>query len=175
METIKSQMRVLLERASNLSRDFETYLSGLEFDTAGIQAQKEKARRTLSFLYDVGFTDIPQVVTDQIIGTLNSNSALAHEFGFNERIDFANGQLGFDTFAGDSGTLDRADMAKFAEFVNRLIGAEVVNVEAVRNGSGVAISDRREFRTLLRESGLMDVGAFGVAMDNLRSRETLQE
>lgn len=48
-------------------------------------------------------------------------------------------------------------MARFAEFVNRLIGVEVVNVEAVRNGTGVAISDRRIFRTTLRESGLMDV------------------
>ena len=89
-------MRVLLERASNLSRDFEAYLRGLEFDEAGIHAQKERARRTLNFLYEIGFTDIPQAVTDQIVDTLNSNSALAAQFGFNEKIDFANGQIGFD-------------------------------------------------------------------------------
>ena len=71
-------------------------------------------------------------------------------------------------------------MARFAEFVNRMIGVEAVNVEAVRNGTGVAISNREEFRTHLRESGLMDVGAFGVAMRNLsthtpEAEETLEE
>jgi hypothetical protein len=48
-------------------------------------------------------------------------------------------------------------MARFAQFVNQMIGNEVINVDAVRNGTGVAISDRRIFRTTLRESGLMDV------------------
>lgn len=92
-------MRTLLERASDISREFAIYLRGLEFDNDAIHAQKERARRTLNFLYEIGFTDIPQVVTDQIVDTLNSNSALAHSFGFNEQINFANGQIGFDTFA----------------------------------------------------------------------------
>jgi len=65
-------------------------------------------------------------------------------------------------------------MVKFAEFVNRMIGSDVINIDAVRNGTGVAISDRRRFRTILRESGLMDVGAFGKAMENLRSEREQQ-
>jgi hypothetical protein len=45
----------------------------------------------------------------------------------------------------------------------------------VRNGTGVAISDRRIFRTTLRESGLMDVWAFGTAMDNLQRTSQEQQ
>ncbi len=124
VEAIKSEMRGLLEEASKLSRDFEAYLKTLQFDNIGIQAQKEKARKTLNFLYEVGFTHIPQSVTDAIIHTLNDSASDRWRLGFDEKVDFANGQIGFDANPGESEEIDFADKESFIAFMSQMISGE---------------------------------------------------
>ncbi len=138
---------------------------------AALEQKDRRIKQTLRFLESIGFTQIPQYISDQIIDTLNSNSGLRAQLGFTEKIDFANGQIGMDRNSGESEEIDLLDQVAFAEFVNRMIGVNAINIEALKNGTGAPVGDRNKFRTLLRESGLMDVGGVGVAMENLKKAQ----
>ena len=153
----------------------ETYrneLLSLRNGYMAVLEQKDKrVKQTLRFLESIGFTQIPRYITDQIIDTMNSNSGLRAQLGFTEKINFENGQIGMDKNSGESGEIDLLDQVAFAQFVNQMIWEEAINIEALQNGTGAPVGDRRRFKTILRESWLMDVGGIGVAMDNLTQNQ----
>ncbi len=138
---------------------------------AALEQKDKRVKQTLRFLESIGFTQIPRYITDQIIDTMNSNSGLRAQLGFTEKINFENGQIGMDKNSGESGEIDLLDQVAFAQFVNQMIWEEAINIEALQNGTGAPVGDRRRFKTILRESWLMDVGGIGVAMDNLTQNQ----
>lgn len=176
-EEIQTRLSELLEtNQTELREARETYEAELErLEWAYLNAvrkQDEKVQRTLNFLREVGFTLLPQTLTDQLVEKLNSDSWLARRFGFDEPIDFANGDIGMDSNGGESDEIDNSDKVDFARFMNHALGREFVNVSAIENGSWNAIADRSKARVWVLGSGLMNEWAFGRLLSNLNQSVT---
>ena len=176
-EEIQTRLSELLETNQTELREareaYEAELERLEWAYLNaVRKQDEKVQRTLNFLREVGFTLLPQTLTDQLVEKLNSDSWLARRFGFDEQIDFANGDIGMDSNGGESDEIDNRDKVDFARFMNHALGREFVNVSAIENGSWNAIADRNEARTWVLDSGLMNEWAFGRLLSNLNQSMT---
>lgn len=178
-ESIQRAFRENTERLDDAREEYAETLDELrDAHMAALRRKDERVRETLRYFESIGFTQIPQYITDQVVDTLNSNSALRNSLGFSEQIDFENGELGMDHVAGDSEGIDVADRVAFAEFVNSMMGITdadgepPINVALIRNGSGAPVGDRTRFQNLLMESGLLDVGGVQTALTNLEASRT---
>jgi len=58
-----------------------------------LKEKDEKTKETLLFLQSIGFTMIPQSITDALIAMINRSPSLWAEFGMNEKINLSNGGL----------------------------------------------------------------------------------
>jgi len=105
-------------------KKYENTLNTLK--DAHIIAQKEKdakTSKTLSFLQSIGFTDIPQSVTDAIISQINNSGTIKQSTKINSgKINLAEGELGFEGVGGGDGIDDINNRINFAKLVNKMIG-----------------------------------------------------
>ena len=138
-----------------------------------LQEKDKKTKETLNFLKSIGFTKIPQWLTDRIIEAINIHPK---QYGFQEEINFSQGQLGMDKNVGESWVLDLADKQAFAKFINKMIGITdedgnpPINVSALASGNA-PVGDTIKFQALLAKSGLMKIGGVEIALDNLSKTE----
>lgn len=138
-----------------------------------LKEKDKKTKETLNFLKSIGFTKIPQWLTDRIIETINIHPK---QYGFQEEINFSQGQLGMDKNVGESWVLDLADKQAFAKFINKMIGITdedgnpPINVSALASGNA-PVGDTIKFQALLAKSGLMKIGGVEIALDNLSKTE----
>lgn len=163
----------LTEARNNYKEALNTLQAG---QIAAIKKKDEKVRGTLKYFQSIGFTEIPQYITDQVVETLNSDTALRASLWFSEELDFANGQLGMDRVAWEGEWIDLQDKIAFAEFVNKMLWFSKWNKNAPINVSALSswstpVGDRGKFETQLRDSWLLDVGWFGKIMENLTQAE----
>jgi hypothetical protein len=138
-----------------------------------LEKKDTKTKEVLAFLQSIGFTDIPQSVTDQIIAMINRNPKT---YGFDEMISFADGNLGIDTVAGESQTLDMQDKVAFAKAVNKMLGFPQsdtnapISILALQAGQS-SVGDRILFQSQLAASGILNIGGIATALKNLEKRE----
>lgn len=123
-----------------------------------LEKRDRKTREVLEFFRSIGLTQIPQSVTDQIFETLNRSPSRASLYGFNKLpIDFANGNLGIDVVAGESEGLEMPSMVRFAEFINAMLGVEIINLTHLQRGTGAPIGDMRQLQNVIANSGILNV------------------
>ena len=112
---------------------------------------------------------IPQSITDQIFEQLNSSPAAAR-YGFNKLpVDFANGNLGIDVVAVESGSLEMSNKVKFAEFINAMLGTQVINIVSLESGRASPIGDRRLLESAVARSGILNAGGIARAWANIEA------
>jgi len=150
---------------------------------AALEKRDRKVKKVLKFFESIGFTDIPQYITDQVVETLNSNDSLRAQLWFNEIIDFENGQLWIDNNAWESEDLDLEDRKSFAEFVNKMLWVTdsdwnpPINVGAIWSSSPLTSITGQEwearFKMLIEESWIL-LGWAWKAIENLSRREEEQ-
>ncbi len=185
-EEIQAQLRSSMEThqtAVKEARDtYQETLLGLRDGYMALLDKKDKkVKDVLRFFESIGFTQIPQYITDQVIETLNSNSALASQLGFNEKIDLSNGELGMNKNSSweNDENLDLQDMKAFAEFVNKMLGVTdsegnpPINISALGTmNSAIWENGDTRMQDILNRSWLL-IGGAGKARQNLEQYSTL--
>jgi len=173
LPTLKNNLRDYKEKLEKAEKKYKDDLDAhISAYRKSMEIQDKKVKEVLTFLRSIGFTDIPQSITDQIISMLNSSPALRQQLGFNEKIDFADGQLGIDTNIWEWNWLDLNDKVAFAEFVNRMIGVSwpdgkpPINTAALRSGNA-PVWDKMRFTGIISDSGLMNAWGVSTALKNL--------
>jgi uncharacterized protein with GYD domain len=86
-----------------------------------LKEKDEKTKEVLRFLQSIGFTMIPQYVTDNIINIVNNNSALRAQLGMQEEVDLSNGKLGYNTNTLSNDGLELLDRQAFIGFMNTIL------------------------------------------------------
>ena len=163
-----------LQEARDEYRD--TLLGLRDAHFAALEKKDKKVKQVLRLFESIGFSMIPQYITDQIVDTLNSSASLRAQVWMNEVIDFSDGKLGFDTVMGEWDVIDLGDKKAFAEFVNKLLWVTdeqwnpPINISAIGTSSPLTWSETQQwdgrFRNLLAKSGLL-VGWAWRAIRNL--------
>ena len=85
-----------------------------------MKEKDEKTKEILQFLQDIGFTMIPQSISDDIIRQINLNPTqldLGNGIHFNTAIDLKNGVLGTDIVGDNENTVKGI----FSRFVNKML------------------------------------------------------
>ena len=160
-----------IEKARNEYRD--ALISLRNNYMRALRERDKKTREVLEFFKSIWFTEIPQSLTDQIFETLNRSPSRAALYGFNKLpIDFANGNLGIDIVAGESGGLEMPSKVKFAEFVNAILGSEIINITHLQGGTGAPIGDVRQLQNVIANSGILNAGGIARAWENIEAYYT---
>ncbi|NDK10304.1 hypothetical protein GW846_06035 [Candidatus Gracilibacteria bacterium] len=99
-----------------------------------LKEKDEKTKETLLFLQSIGFTMIPQSITDALIAMINRSPSLWAEFGMNEKINLSNGGLGFDKNVVGGTGVDLSDKKGFVGLMNKMLtGDATIPVEYIND------------------------------------------
>ncbi len=143
-----------------------------------IEKKDALARETLDFLRSIGFDQIPQSVTNNVIEQLNSSSGLRTSAWLTENIDFKNGIL-WTNSDFDENNITSQEKADFAKVFNIMIGWDEnwpINIDAILNSRWAPISDYTVFQNHLEQNNLKDVWfANKIMIDNLRKNNSSEE
>jgi hypothetical protein len=151
----------MLQDARGVYKD--TLLSLRDAHFSALEKKDKKVKEVLKFFEEIGVTNVPQYIVDQVADMLNSSPAIRAKLWMNEEIDFSGGQIGFDANPGDTWEIDFIDRQSFIEFFNTMIWWQESGLRVELSGVGIAFKngensiDKAQFESAMKEkTGRLD-------------------